>query len=81
MFVIGAIARVLGCHSERYLVVVNRNSGLITRLRELIAALDRRSPRPERVSEEQIALDSAELRNKAVAQIAHLEGANEPCPH
>jgi hypothetical protein len=45
----------------------------ITRLRELIAALDRRAPRPERPGERQIAAESAELREKAIARIAQLE--------
>ena len=58
-------------------MAVSQNSVLIARLHELVAALDRRSPRPERTSEHQIARDSAELRSRAVAQIAHLEEANE----
>jgi hypothetical protein len=48
-----------------------------TRLRrqllELIAALDRRSPRPERSAEAAIARDSAALKANAQQQLAELE--------
>lgn len=46
---------------------------VIARLRELIAALDRRKPRPERKVESQIAAESAALREEAVERIAQLE--------
>ena len=42
-------------------------------LRELIAALDRRVPRVERVGEVSIARDAAALREKALQRIAILE--------
>jgi hypothetical protein len=45
---------------------------LISRLRELLAALDRRTPRPERVDEDQIARDAAALRSEALARIGDL---------
>jgi hypothetical protein len=45
---------------------------LIARLRELVAALDRRIPRPERPNEDQIARDSAALKNEALARIGDL---------
>jgi hypothetical protein len=47
--------------------------GLISRLRELIAALDRRTLRPERKGETQIVAESAELRGQARERIAELE--------
>jgi len=47
--------------------------GIIARLRELIAALDRRTPRPERTDETQIAAESAELREEAIQRLAQLE--------
>ncbi len=50
---------------------------LITRLRELIAALDRRTPRPERAAERQIAADAAALKERAIALIAQLEKQSE----
>jgi len=43
-------------------------------LRELVAALDRRAPRVERVGEADIARDAAVLRKKALQRIAKLEG-------
>lgn len=46
---------------------------VIARLRELIAALDRRTPRPERPSERRIAGESAALREQALDRIAKLE--------
>ena len=45
----------------------------IARLRELIAALDRRTPRPERATESRIAAESAALRQDAVYRLAELE--------
>jgi hypothetical protein len=46
---------------------------VIARLRELIAALDRRTPRPQRTGETQIAAESARLREEAAKRIAELE--------
>jgi hypothetical protein len=46
---------------------------VIARLRELIGALDRRMPRPERTGESQIANEAAALKDKALARIAQLE--------
>ena len=46
---------------------------VIARLRELIAALDRRTRRPERTDERQIVADSDALRAAAVERIAELE--------
>jgi hypothetical protein len=54
---------------------------LVTRLRNLInliAALDRRTPHPERIGEDRIAADSAALRRQAVAQIAQIEAQRKP---
>ena len=51
---------------------------IITRLRELIAALDRRTPRPERTGETRIAAESAALRSEAVDRIAQLETPKQP---
>jgi hypothetical protein len=46
---------------------------LVHDLRELIAALDRRVPRPEREGEREIALDANVLRRAALKRIAELE--------
>ena len=46
------------------------------RLREFIAALDRRAPRVEEPAEAGIARDSAVLRQKAVNQLAEI--ADQP---
>lgn len=46
---------------------------VIARLRELIAALDRRTPRPDRTGERQIVADSEALREQALERIARLE--------
>jgi hypothetical protein len=45
----------------------------LRRLRELIAALDRRVPHIERVGEIAIARDAATLKKKALDRIAQLE--------
>ena len=45
----------------------------IRRLRELIAALERRVPRLEREGEVQIAREAAALKQKALERIAELE--------
>lgn len=47
-------------------------------LRELIAALDRRTPRVEHAGEASIARDAAALREKAVKRLAEITG--EPAP-
>jgi hypothetical protein len=43
---------------------------MIARLRELVAALDRRTPRPERENEDEIARDAAALKREAQERIA-----------
>ena len=45
----------------------------IRHLRELIAALDKRVPRIERVGEASIARDAAALRKKALERLAELQ--------
>jgi hypothetical protein len=45
---------------------------LIARLRELVDALDRRTPRPDRANEDQIARDAEALKNEALARIGDL---------
>jgi hypothetical protein len=49
----------------------------IARVRELIAALDRRTPRPERTEEVRIAAESAALRQHALERLAELEVKKE----
>jgi hypothetical protein len=49
---------------------------MLSHLRELIAAIDRRVPDIERVGEIAIARDAAALREKALARIAELERAD-----
>ena len=49
------------------------DTGLAARLHELIAALDRRRPRPERPGEAAIARAAAELRSEALARLAALD--------
>ena len=46
----------------------------IRHLRELIAALDKRQTRIERVGETDIARDAAALRKKALQRLAELQG-------
>jgi hypothetical protein len=46
----------------------------IRHLRELIAALDKRQPRIERVGETEIARDAAALKKKALQRLAELQG-------
>jgi len=48
-------------------------SRLVTRLRELVSALDRRVPRAERPGEVGIARDARTLRSEALAQLEALE--------
>jgi hypothetical protein len=47
----------------------------IARLREFVAALERRVPHLEREGEQRIASDAALLKEKAQARIAELEAA------
>jgi len=49
----------------------------LRRLRELIAALDRRVPHIERVGEIAIAQDAATLRKQAMDRMAELEAIDE----
>jgi hypothetical protein len=49
-------------------------SRIVTDLRELIAALDRRVPQVERAGEAVIARDAAALRVRALERIAEIEG-------
>ena len=49
----------------------------IRHLRELIAALDKRVPRIERVGEASIARDAAALKKKALERLAVLEAEVE----
>jgi phosphoserine phosphatase len=45
---------------------------VVKRLRELVAALDRRAPRAERAGEAAIARDAATLRQSAVNRLAEI---------
>ena len=47
---------------------------MLSDLSELIAALDRRVPRLERIGEAQIAKDAADLRERALSLIQRIEG-------
>jgi len=47
----------------------------LRRLRELIAALDRRVPNIERIGEVAIARDAATLKKRALDRIAQIEAA------
>ena len=49
---------------------------LALKLRELIAALDRRLPRLEQAGEASIASDAAALRDRAVKRLAELADRN-----
>jgi hypothetical protein len=53
--------------AKRYAFGVTK---VIARLRELVAALDRRAPRPERENEDEIARDAAALKREALERIA-----------
>lgn len=53
---------------------------LVRDLLELIAALDRRPPRPERAAEAAIARDAAVLRASTLKQIAELEPETTSAP-
>jgi hypothetical protein len=45
---------------------------LIAQLRELVVALERRIPRPERANEDHIAHESAALKQQALERIADI---------
>jgi hypothetical protein len=49
---------------------------MLSHLRELVAAIDRRVPHIERAGEIAIARDAAALREKALVRIAELERAD-----
>lgn len=50
----------------------------VMRLKEVIAALDRRQVQPSRAEEAGIAKDAAEMRSRAVARLAALEADRPP---
>ena len=52
---------------------MRKTSTIVRQVKELIAALDRRRPQPGRADEEGIALESASLRDRAVARLEELE--------
>jgi hypothetical protein len=52
---------------------VSADRTLIDRLREVIAALDRRQPQRDGAAEGRIASDSAEMKQRAQGLIAQLE--------
>jgi hypothetical protein len=54
------------------------STSIVRRLREVIAALDRRRPQPLRRGEEAISRQAAALRRRAVERIAELEGGPDP---
>jgi hypothetical protein len=51
-----------------------RHAQVLSDLYELIAALDRRVPQLNRLGERQIAAEAADLRERAVQLIRHIEG-------
>ena len=53
----------------------SRSTRILAALRELIGALDRRTPQAERPDELRIARDAQRLRREAVARIEELTGA------
>ncbi len=55
------------------------DTALISRLHEVITAIDRRRPRPERAGEAAIAQTAADLRAEAVERLTTL-GAVPPVP-
>ena len=61
--------------SEKRLNGVSTPSRILSALRELIRALDRRVPHPERAGEIRIARDAQMLRREAVARIEELQRA------
>jgi hypothetical protein len=52
------------------------NEQICGRIRELIAALDRRQPRPHHVDEPAIAAQSAALRLRALSRLEELAGGD-----
>ena len=60
--------------------MVRPSTRLVRNLLELIAALDRRPPRPERAAEAAIAGDAAVLKASALKRIAELERAATSAP-
>ena len=59
--------------------MASSDRSVLCRLRELIAALDRRKPHRDGVEERRIARDSALLKQQAEGRIAQLEGPEEEC--
>ena len=59
--------------------MASSDRSVLSRLRELIAALDRRKPHRDAVEERRIARDSALLKHQAEGRIAQLEGPEEKC--
>ena len=55
------------------MVVPRTDDQVLDDLRELVAALDRRVPRLERIGERAIARDAARLKEEAMRRIAALE--------
>lgn len=73
----GCIPRVDGDHNvvtTAQMEVRPCDDDLLTALRELIEALDRRAPQLQRIGETQIVADAERLRALAVARIAALTG-------
>jgi hypothetical protein len=62
-----------GRGSPRGVPMAMTSASLLRRLRELIAALDRRVPQVQRAGEIAIARDAATLRARAVQRIEELE--------
>jgi hypothetical protein len=58
---------------ERSVEAESTRKKIVVRLRELITALDRRTPRLERASEQRIATESALLKKQAQERITELE--------
>lgn len=54
------------------------DSATVVQLKELLVALDSRQVQPDRPGEAAIARDASEMREKAVARLAELEGAAVP---
>lgn len=55
--------------------MASSDRSMLCRLRELIAALDRRQPHRDDAEERRIARDSASLKRRAEGQIAELEAS------
>ena len=69
----GSLVRVPDCAGPKVLPVAMRSSGIVRRLHEVIAALDRRAPQVHRAGEASIARDAAALRARALDRIEQLE--------